>query len=293
MIEPSDLEGLEEQVSRALRAGSEKGLRILGYGEITLVLGWPPDAPRFACKRLPLFGDEARVAAYGATLGRYLEALAAGGVDVVDTDFLHTRRHDGRVAAYVVQPILPEESLAVRVLARSEPDPEDPLVTAVLERVAGVVDEHVGLDAQISNWALAGDRVSYFDVTTPILRGSDGRPEIDLDLFLAAFPWAIRGALGRFVAPGVLARYHDRRSVMLDLAANLWKERLAPWIPAVVQAANEHVRPPLTEDEVRKDYASDARQWEWLLRLRRADRWWQRTVRRRPYPFLLPGHIDR
>jgi hypothetical protein len=32
---------------------------------------------------------------------------------------------------------------------------------------------------------------------------------------------------------------------------------------------------------------------ELLQRLRRADRWWQRTVRRRPYPFLLPGRIDR
>jgi hypothetical protein len=33
--------------------------------------------------------------------------------------------------------------------------------------------------------------------------------------------------------------------------------------------------------------------WEILLRLRRADRWWQRTVRRRGYPFLLPGPVDR
>ena len=30
--------------------------------------------------------------------------------------------------------------------------------------------------------------------------------------------------------------------------------------------------------------------WALLQRLRRCDRWWQRRVRRRPYPFLLPGH---
>jgi hypothetical protein len=49
----------------------------------------------------------------------------------------------------------------------------------------------------------------------------------------------------------------------------------------------------LEADEVARDYASDARQWELLLRLRRADRWWQQRVRRREYPFLLPGPITR
>jgi len=44
---------------------------------------------------------------------------------------------------------------------------------------------------------------------------------------------------------------------------------------------------------VRRYYRSDARLWELMLRLRRADRWWQRRIRRRTYPFLLPGHIER
>ena len=44
---------------------------------------------------------------------------------------------------------------------------------------------------------------------------------------------------------------------------------------------------------MRRVYASDARLWEVLLRLRRLDRAWQRRVRRREYPFLLPGRIDR
>jgi hypothetical protein len=30
-----------------------------------------------------------------------------------------------------------------------------------------------------------------------------------------------------------------------------------------------------------------------MLRVRRADRWWQRHIRRRTYPFLLPGSIRR
>jgi hypothetical protein len=33
--------------------------------------------------------------------------------------------------------------------------------------------------------------------------------------------------------------------------------------------------------------------WGLLQRLRRIDRSWQRRVRRRQYPFLLPGKVER
>ena len=45
--------------------------------------------------------------------------------------------------------------------------------------------------------------------------------------------------------------------------------------------------------EVQRWYRPDARMWELMLRLRRADRWWQQQVRRRTYPFLLPDATDR
>jgi hypothetical protein len=61
----------------------------------------------------------------------------------------------------------------------------------------------------------------------------------------------------------------------------------------VIEMANHHVTPVIDRDEVVRWYRSDARTWEALLRLRRTDRWWQRHVRRRPYPFLLPGRIER
>ncbi len=79
----------------------------------------------------------------------------------------------------------------------------------------------------------------------------------------------------------------------VDLAGNLLKERLAGWIPSVIEAVNRTVEAEITEDEVRRYYRSDARLWGLMLRLRRADRWWQRRIRRRTYPFLLPGHIER
>jgi hypothetical protein len=48
------------------------------------------------------------------------------------------------------------------------------------------------------------------------------------------------------------------------------------------------VSPPIDETEVRRYYARDKKLWLLMQWLRRADREWQRRVRHRPYPFLLP-----
>jgi hypothetical protein len=57
--------------------------------------------------------------------------------------------------------------------------------------------------------------------------------------------------------------------------------------------ANEVVDEAITLEEVDLYYKKDQRLWAVLQWLRRADRWWQLRVRRRPYPVLLPGRIDR
>lgn len=283
---------LEETVQQAMHSGDDSDLSVLGFGEISLVLGWPADRPVAACKRLPPFTDEADAAAYGERFVEYLEVLTARGVEPVSSS-LHRLPADGGVVAYVVQPVLDAADLGPEVLRRDVPDPEHPLVAGIVEAVVGVTDERTGLDAQVSNWTISEGRLRYLDVTTPMLFGPDGRPTLDLGVFLAAYPWALRGAIGRFVAPGVIGSYRDPRHVLVDLAGNLLKERLEEWIPAVIEAANAVVGRPIDADEVRRNYRSDARLWEAMLRLRRADRWWQRTVRRRDYPFLLPGRIER
>ena len=89
------------------------------------------------------------------------------------------------------------------------------------------------------------------------------------------------------VAHRIMDQYHDPRNVLVDVASNLVKERLERWLPEFLAAANRRVAPPITEAEVRRYFARDRRLWLTMQRLRRADRAWQRGVRRRPYPFLL------
>ncbi len=287
MIDRAGLIEAERAIEAALATGDGRGLALLGQGEFSLVVGWPAVSPRCALKRLPVFAGRAAFESYARTFDRYLEALAAAGVRVLETSLVDLERPDGRVSAYAVQPALPAASLAVRSPSRE-----------VLEAIAGAarrtVSDRVGLDAQIANWALDRDGLVYLDVTTPLLADEAGGSEVDPTPFLAAFPAPLRAPIRQFVLPGIRRRYHQLRTVLLDLCANLLKERLEPLLPVALEVAREHLGDePLTEREVRRDYSADARTWAAMLALRRVDRWWQTRVRRRVYPYLLPGRIDR
>ena len=288
-----DLDAVEAAVTGALATGDPGELSVLGYGEISLVVGWPTDGPRWACKRMPPSADPADLDRFRAAFDHYLTLLRDRGVTAVPSEVASARAADGRSVAYVVQPVLDPATLGPQVLSSAAPDAEHPLVVAACDAAVDVCDATTGFDGQISNWAFDGDEARYLDVSTPMLFHLDGRFRLDVGVFLAAYPAPLRAPLRRFVVPDVIGAYRDPRHVLVDLAGNLCKERLEPWLPAVLAAANDRLGRAITEDEVRAYYRSDARLWEVMLRLRRADRWWQRRVRRRPYPYLLPGVIAR
>lgn len=292
MIPAEDLALLEHEVRCALEAGDASTLRVLGYGEISLVVGWPTGEPRWACKRLPPFPSGSAADAYTATLEEYVGELDRRGVAVVPTEVKRVARPDGALAVYCVQEVLPPDSLAVGIVRRGGAHAQE-ILEDIVDIALGVVEETLGLDAQLSNWALVDDHLAYFDVTTPLLADPGGAQRLDTEIFLASLPWALRTPVRRFVLPGIVERYHRPRSVVLDLAANLIKEGLEEWIDTVLVAAGNRLDPVLTEAEVRSDYRSDARTWALLQAVRRVDRTWQQRVRRRTYPFLLPERIER
>lgn len=292
-LSDTDLELLDSLVERALASGDEDALPVLDYGEISLVLRWPAESPRFACKRLPVFPSRERFDAYRRTLDDYVMALEGAGVRVVDTEMRGVERSDGRVAGYVVQSILPHDALATELLRQADPAAGHPLVEAVVKTAADAVGPRLGLDAQLANWTWDERGLTYIDVSTPLIWSEDGRPRLDMQLIAEAFPGILRWPLRRFVAPSILDTYRDLRKVYLDVTGNLVKERLDRWLPAFLDRLNQHVDEPLTEEHVRAYYRSDARLWSALLLLRKLDRAWRRRIRRRPYPFLLPGRIER
>lgn len=316
LIDLTSLRELERAVERAFATGVHDHLRVLGYGEISSVIAWPGKRAQVACKRLPVFSDSERFLAYEACLDEYLGRLRAAGVSVLDTRLYRLDSADGpTVTGYCVQPVLSADSLGPNALARFDRERALGFFDAVLGHVLDCVSPTCGLDGQLSNWALAppgpGDdsrdrdpraehmRLVYLDVSTPLMRDADGDDVLDKDLFLSSLPWALRGLVKRFMLRGILATYFDARQVMVDFLANLHKERLTAFLPAFIERANQRGardfgdKGPISEREVARYYRDDARTWALLQRLRRMDRAWQRTLRRRPYPFLLPGPIDR
>ena len=283
-----EIAALERDVRAAMDTGDQAALDVVGHGEISLVVALDTTGGRVACKRLPRFGDDDAYDRYLAVFTEYLEALDAAGIDVVPSELV--RAPGTEVIAYCVQPALDPTALGPVVAAG--PDAEH-FLRSVAALTASATRPRLGLDAQISNWALADGEAVYLDVTTPLLRDDSGAERADLDLFIASLPWALRAPVRRFLLGAILATYYDPRRALLDLVGNLHKERLDAAIPLALAAVNDVVDPPITVDEVRASYARDARMWAVLQRLRRMDRGWQRHVRRRTYPFLLPPEIDR
>jgi hypothetical protein len=288
LIDQETLERLEADVKANLSGDTGIALDVLGYGEISTVLRADGVDGPVAAKRLPAMTGE-QLSAYKEILARYLDDLRARGVRPVDSVVFSVGSDP--FTPYCVQALQP--LLLVDELRTADSETIDRRVEQLVGIVVGAVDGWLGLDGQISNWAVNGDEPLYVDVTTPLLRDASGRDELDTDLFIASLPWALQGSVRRFLLDEILSHYYDPRAVLLDMAGNLVKERLAQVMEPLLRATNGAVSPPITTDEAMKYYRTDARMWELLQYLRQADRWWQKTARHRMYPFLLPGEIDR
>jgi hypothetical protein len=293
MLASTDLAALDAAMTRAFATGDASGLEVLGYGEISTVVGCMSGGRRWACKRLPPFPATADADRYAALFQEYLATLAARGVRALPSVLQRLDRGGGTVVIYCVQPLQPAAQLAVQVLERSDPAGARALFETVLERIVAAVTPQVGLDGQLSNWVVEGDDVLLLDVTTPMLKDAAGRNRLDMDLFIAAVPAPARPLFRRYVVPSVIDKYHDPRGVTLDLLANLIKDGLDGYIEPFLVLANRRLSPPLDVAEVRRYYAGDARVWTAWQALRRCDRFVRTRLLGRPYPFLLPGRIER
>jgi hypothetical protein len=289
----SGLAELEGRVDRALTTGDESGIEVLGYGEISCVLAWRAGNDAFAAKRLPPFDTKTRLEAYRTAFDAYLRALDRCGVNVVPSLLESTTSADGRLAAWCLQPLLESTELAPRWLKQAGTGGAEWLFERISDHVVASVGPTLGLDGQLSNWAVVDHEVVYFDVTTPMMRDGEGREALDTDLFLASLPWALHALVRRFLLDSILDKYYSPRGVLVDLLGNLIKEGVSDLLSLGLEIVNTTVEPAIDEAEVRRYYREDAAMWVLLQRLRRIDRAWQRRIRKRQYPFLLPGKVER
>lgn len=296
--------------------------RVLGYGEISTVLeiGNGQGNCEVAYKRMPMFKTEQEAERYQNLYWEYLRLLQDRiGIQVVPSDI--TRLVDvgtGRIAVYIIQKKLPVESIAHKVIHRLSAEQVRELVLAVLRESAKVFEfnrQHqgsleVGLDGQISNWAIINFdpttpaldeeiNLLYLDTSAPLVR-KNGQEQLDPELFLRCAPSFLVWILRLLFLEDVLTRYYDARKVAVDLLANLYKEQRAELVPELVDATNQffstgsqHARfKPISVTEVRAYYREDAWIWRLYMTFRKIDRSLHKLLGKH-YPYILPGKIRR
>jgi Family of unknown function (DUF6206) len=293
MVPDAEMRTLEARVQQALASGDSSMLDIVGYGEVTLVLRLVTAGAGFACKRLPYFPDELAFGRYHQLLENYIERLDGAGVRVADTSLWHQRLPSGHVVAYCVQPELPAARLCSRLMRHADEAWTRDFAKRFLDTVDRAVTPVLGLDAQAANWMDVDGELVYLDVTTPLMRDRHGRELLDARLFFASLPWLVRDAVRLTMSRSIFDKFYSARGVILDFLGNLHKEGLGHLVPGLAAQASERLAKPVSAEEAAAYYRSDARTWEVVQRLRRADRTWQRRIRHRTYPFLLPPPISR
>lgn len=290
MLPADALAELEIQVQAALETRDTSRLEILGFGELSVALGWPADAPRLVCKRTPPFTRQ-QFLRYSELVARYLVELRASGLLVAPTEVMSVAT-DARQVGYLVQPLLPAEGLGGNVLRASAPDSEHPFLTALADTLA-LVTPRLSIDAQVTNWWWGDCRLTLIDVGTPFLWDSSGALQFDMTPFLAMIPAPLRGLVRRDMTK-VTDRWKTPGGVATDVVANLWREGLDEWVDPTIAALNRSLdaRQLVRRDTARSFYEDDLTTWPRLKRLQQVERAWRTRVRRTRYDFFIQSSFD-
>jgi hypothetical protein len=278
---------------------------IIGYGEISAIFQLA-NISEVAFKRLPLFSDRPSAEKYTLRYCEYCNLLTEAGLHLPEHQTFIIEPHMRPVAVYIAQKRYPSICFAHQLIATLEPDKIWLLIETIVKEISKVQafnTSHspavlLGLDGQLSNWVWPGNQnpaeMVYVDTSTPLFR-KNGIEQLDPELFLKSVPVFLRWILRWLFVEDVINRYYDQRQVLIDLAANLYKEQRPDLLAVTVDMINQLALPqePLTVAEVNRYYREDKLIWVLFLTFRRIDRWLTTKVLKRRYEFILPGRIKR
>jgi len=143
--------------------------KIIGYGEISTV--FQIGQSDFVYKRMPVFDNEEQVIKYESIYRDYNEILKSAGLNLPEFGGVRIITDDGRFVFYDVQQKLSEASIGNKVIYMIDDEKIKSLVLLVIKELKKIMDFNnknedlkIGIDGQISNWAIAD-----FEVTNPII----------------------------------------------------------------------------------------------------------------------------
>ncbi len=310
----SVLQEFENQLNPADTRKSKISVQILGYGEISTVIAFDhPLLHDMAFKRMPIFSSCEQTNQYAQLYFEYNEQLMKLGLNIPKSDAFCVKGHKNTYVAYLSQQKLNPLSIGNKILHTHRDEQILILLGKIIDQMK-VVWQHnkqnpdflIGLDAQISNWAIKDfeqnsdisqdTQLWFLDTSTPMMR-IKGQEQINPLLFLKSAPPGLRWILKKFFLQDVLDRYYDFRQVAIDLIANLYKEQRPDIIDRALGIVNDHAAEfldsPIKTKEVSDYYKEDKFIWAFYLGARRLDRFFETKLLGKRYEFILPGKIKR
>ncbi|MFX0042243.1 MAG: DUF6206 family protein [Candidatus Hodarchaeota archaeon] len=317
-----NIELLKEFEKTIDTAHPEKGkipAKVLGSGEMSVVIEILNDPENLVYKRMPIFDTEQQAKKHKFVFKTYNRILNQN-LDIVTPDFeiVWFKDDEGKIAFYGIQEKILTESIGNNVIHQVSDREVINLVLLALKEMKKIwsfnkkkTKLQVGFDAQISNFAIVdydpespsvdeNTKLIYIDTVPPFFR-VNGKEAMEIKFVVKSIPWFLRTALYYLFAPGIINGYYDWRVTAVDMIANFFKEQKPEIIPRLVREVNKFFAreakefdiKPITVKEVVKYYKFDKFVWVLLYNMRRIDRFIKKRIFKKKYIFYIPEKIKR
>jgi uncharacterized protein DUF6206 len=299
VIDIKHIENFEQGLNPQYPEKSLIPAKIVGYGEISSIFKIKAYND-LVFKRLPLFSKEDEATQYVKKYFDYVVYLKEAGITLPEDDALIVKSK--KLVVYLSQKALDKSDLCQNKLHTLTQEDALKMIYNIFIEIKKIADFNknnkeidLSIDGQVSNWALVGKDLLYFDTSTPLFK-IKGVEQMNPELLLNSTPRALRWLIRKFFLQEVMDRYYDLRLIYIDLIANLYKEKKTALIDESIKRANtllDEKERQITRKEVDKYYQNDKFIWQLFLALRRLDRWLTNYIFRKQYEFILPGKIER
>ncbi len=313
------LKELERTIDTGNPENGEVPIKILGFGEMSLVFELINDPEKLAYKRLPIFKNKEQAQKHEIIFKEY-NRLLTEELNIITpvSDVVWFEGDKGKIIFYSIQEKILPESVGNKVIHQVD---EKDVVTLVLlamremKKVWSFNREHedleVGFDGQISNFAVVdydpenpkvaeSSKLLYIDTVPPFYR-VNGEEAMEIGLLANSMPGFARGLLKAIFLQDIVDGYYDWRTTTVDLIANFYKEQQPEIVPKLIELINDFFDreakefniETVTLKEVEKYYKSDKKIWKLYQGMRRFDRFIKTKILRKKYDYYLPEKIKR
>ena len=294
-------------------------VKVLGFGEMSVVIEIINDPENLVYKRMPIFDNEKEAQKHEFVFREYNRILKEKlKINTPDFEVVWFKDDEGKIAFYGVQEKIIPEAIGNNIIHQVSDKEVMTLVLLAMREMKKVFSFNkknekleVGIDAQISNFAVINydpknpkvdenSKLIYIDTLPPFFR-INGKEAMEIKLVVRSIPGVVRMPLYAIFAPSIINGYYNWRVTSIDLIANFFKEQRPELIPSLIQVINNFFKQeasefniePITLKEIVKYYRLDKFVWILLYNMRKIDRFFKVKLLRKKYPFYLPEKIKR